>query len=167
MSLVHIDERKWPDRLHWQFDVQRLGRDEHGVWLYAPPETMAQRGRESPRSLATGFVILVPEKEWFIAEFYWDHPWHSVYVNIGTIPVWEGNRMRQIDLDLDVARKLDGSVVVLDEDEFRDHSVRYTYPDHVIASTRAATDRAVELVTSRIEPFGTASHRWLAAVGHA
>ncbi len=166
MATVHIAERKWPDRLHWQFDVQRLGEDEHGVWLYAPPGTVAQRGHDQPREIETGFVIAVPKAEHWIAEFYWDHPRHSVYVNIGSIPEWDGDRMTQIDLDLDVVRNLDGSVEVLDEDEFADHQVRYEYPDDLIAATRAATDRAVELVSAGLEPFGVAATRWLRAAGH-
>ncbi len=165
MTLVHIDERKFPDRVHWQFDVSRLGEDEHGVWLYAPPNTIAQRGNEPARSLEAGFVLLVPVNEWWIAEFYWDHPRHEVYVNIGTPPAWDGDHMHQIDLDLDVARTLDGSVVVLDEGEFRDHQVRYGYPDELIAAARAATDRVVARLTAGDEPFGGAAEPWLCTVG--
>ncbi len=164
---VHVDERKWPDRLHWQFEAQRLGEDDHGVWLYAPPHTIAQRGHEPPRPIETGFVIAVPQDEHWIAEFYRDHPWHSVYVNIGTPPQWAGDRVTQVDLDLDVVRRIDGSVEVLDEDEFLDHQVRYEYPQDLIDATRAATDRAVELLLERIEPFGDAAHRWLRAAGRA
>ncbi len=165
MATVHIDERKYPDRLHWQFDVQWLGEDGYGVWLYAPPDTVAQRGHEKPRKIGAGFVVVVPRDEFWIAEFYWDHPRHSVYVNIGTVPKWDGDRMTQVDLDLDVVRNLDGSVEVLDEHEFADHQVRYKYPDDLIAATRAATDRAVEMVTAGREPFGGAATPWLRLVG--
>lgn len=167
VSGVHIDERKWPDRLHWQFDAARLGEDEHGVWLYAASNTVARRGHEPPRALKSGFVLLVPRDEFWIAEFYWDHPWHSVYINIGTRPEWDGDRMTQIDLDLDVARTLDGSIEVLDEGEFLDHQIRFEYPQELIEQARAATNRAVELLEADVEPFGLASHRWLAAVGHS
>lgn len=165
MTLVHIDERKWPDRLHWQMKMHRLGEDEHGVWLYAPPDTIAQRGHEPPRTIEAGFVMLVPVDERWIAEFYWDHPWQEVYVNIGTIPAWDGDRVQQVDLDLDVARTLDGSIVVLDEDEFLDHQVRYAYPDDLIAAARAATERAVALLSSGVEPFDAASLPWLRMIG--
>ncbi len=166
MSLVHIDQRKWPDKRHWQFEVSRLGEDEHGVWLYAPPSTTAQRGHEPPRRIDAGFVLLVPENESWVAEFYWDHPWHEVYVNIGTVPAWDGDRMHQIDLDLDVVRTLDGSVVVLDEDEFVDHQGRYGYPDHLVAAARTATERVVAMLTAREEPFAAAGLVWLRMAGH-
>jgi uncharacterized protein len=161
MSDVHVDERKWPDRLHWQYSARRLGSDEHGVWLHTPVGTVARRGTEPPLELQHGFVVCVPDGEWWIAEFYWDHPWHETYVNVGTPPQWEGDRMTQVDLDLDVVRKVDGSVAVLDEDEFAQHQIAYQYSEDLIESTRSATRRAVELLTHSQEPFGSASQRWI------
>ena len=96
--------------------------------------------------------------------------------SVRTLRVWhckhrtlepDGDRMTQIDLDLDVALKLDGAVEVLDEDEFLDHQTRFEYPPELIEQARAATNRAVELLEADVEPFGIASHRWLAAVGHS
>ncbi|MCP4966692.1 MAG: DUF402 domain-containing protein [bacterium] len=158
---VHIDERKWPDNPHWQFGAERLGEDEHGVWLYAPSDTIVRRGDEPPRQVETGFVIVVPRDTWWIAEFYWDHPLHSVYVNIGTPPVWHGDRMTQIDLDLDVVRTVDGTVEVLDEDEFADHQVRYGYPQDLIDRTVEATAVAVDLLVRGTEPFATVGQDWI------
>jgi len=152
--------RKWPDVLHWQFDAQRLGEDDHGIWLYTPADTIVRRGQEPPRDLGTGFVGLVPEGTWWIAEFSWDHPWHTLYVNIGTPPLWDGDRVTQIDLDLDVVRCLDGRTEVLDEDEFADHQVRYGYPQDLIANAVTMTAGVVDMVERATEPFGTASHRW-------
>jgi uncharacterized protein len=164
-SLIHIDERKWPERLHWQFDARYLGDDEYGVWLYAPAGTAARRGMEPPLELRHGFVVCVPEGDWWIAEFYWDHPWHEIYVNVGTPPRWEGDRMTQVDLDLDVVRKVDGSVAVLDEDEFADHQERYGYSDELVSQALAATDRAVAMLQQPAEPFAGAAAHWLALAG--
>lgn len=153
--------RKWPNQPHWRFDARLLGEDEHGTWLYAPRETIIQRGDELPRELGSSFVSLVPDDARWIVEFFWDHPWHAVYVNIGTPPTWNGDRVTQIDLDLDVVRTLDGDVRVLDEDEFAEHQVRYGYPGDLINSAVAATARAVDMVERAVEPFGAASSRWV------
>jgi protein associated with RNAse G/E len=144
MGLVHVDERKWPDRLHGQYDARLLGEDEPGIWLHARSDTVVERGSEPSRPLGIGFVGLVPRDEWWIVEFYAHHPWLAVYVNIGTPPVWNGNWVTQIDLDLDVVRKMDDTVEVLDEDEFAEHQDMYSSPSHIIAAARAATDTAVE-----------------------
>ena len=101
------------------------------------------------------------------SEFYWTHPRHSIYINIGTPPEWDGDRVTQIDLDLDVVMNLDGSVEVVDEDEFADHQVRFEYPRELIASTRAATEVAVQLLESGVEPFFEVAQRWLRSAGHA
>ncbi len=167
MSLVHIDMRKWPDRLHWQYEARLLGQDEHGIWLHAPSDTIATRASEPSRTLGIGFVQLVPTDAWWIVEFYTDHPWHSVYVNIGTPPVWEGDRVSQVDLDFDVVRKTNDTVAVLDEDEFAEHQHRFSYPPDLIVGARRATEAAVAGVQGRDEPFGSAANSWIAQVDPA
>jgi len=160
---VHWDGRKWPDRLHWQFEMTRLGEDEHGTWLFVPPGATARRGAEPPVAIPHGFVSLVPPDAWWEAEFYRpSHPRWEVYVNIGTRCEWHPGRIRQVDLDLDVVRGHDGTVQTLDEDEFADHQVRFEYPAELIERARAATAEVTALLQTRAEPFGSAAHRWLA-----
>ncbi len=166
-STVRIDQRKWPDRLHWQLDALRLGDDEHGTWLHVPESTMARRGLEPARPLPSGFLVCVPRDAWWLVEFYWADPRHELYVNIGTPPQWDGDRVRQVDLDLDVVRNLDGSVTILDTDEFLEHQVRLAYPPDLIERAQAAAERAAGMVRRREEPFDAASRPWLALVGHA
>ncbi len=167
MNIVRFDGRKWPDLLHWQLEAQVLGEDEHGVWLYIPEGTLARRGHEPARPFKTGFVSVVPDDEWWVGEFYWDHPHYAVYVNIGTPPKWHRDRVHQIDLDLDVVRYLDGTVAVLDEDEFARHRQSHAYPDDLVAAALSASDRAVALLESHVEPFGSVAMAWLERVGHA
>jgi protein associated with RNAse G/E len=167
MNLVHIDMRKWRDHLHWQFDAHMIGKDKHGTWLHVPSDTIVKRGTGPSRPLGIGFVGLVPNDRWWVVEFYTSHPWHAVYVNIGTPPVWDGERVHQVDLDLDVVRKVDGSIVVLDEDEFAEHQARYSYPVDLINGARTAATEAVGHLQRREEPFGSASDAWIAQVDPA
>ncbi len=160
-GIVHIDERKWPDRLHWQLPAIRIGEDQYGVWLSVRRGTIARRGAEPPVAIPYGFVMLVPDDEPWVVEFYPEHPKHPVYVNIGTVPQWEGDRVTQVDLDLDVIRTPAGTTEVLDEDEFLDHQVRFEYPAPIIANARSAVARCLELLSSGTEPFGVASTRWM------
>lgn len=163
LGRVQVDMRKWPDRKHWQFSGHLLGKDACGTWLFTPKGSVAQRGSEPPISLATGFVGLVPPNAWWVAEFYWDHPSYQVYVNISTPVDWDGDRLTSIDLDLDVIRRLDGAVEILDEDEFLAHSIRYAYPPALIGSARRAAERARESLVRGDEPFGRAMRKWLDA----
>jgi protein associated with RNAse G/E len=161
MRRVHMDSRKWPDQKHWQYEMIHLGDDEHGVWLYAAARTIAQRGDEPPRELRTGFVSLVPRDQWWIIEFYWTHPQRELYVNIGTPPTWHADRIHQIDLDLDVVRNHDGSIEILDEDEFAEHRRTLGYPDHLIDGARSAADQVAQQLHTNAEPFGNAAPRWI------
>ncbi len=67
-----------------------------------------------------------------------------------------------VDLDLDVCRRWDGEVVVLDEDEFADHQVRYGYPPEVIAQSHRAADWLRVALADGTEPFATVYRSYLA-----
>ena len=94
-------------------------------------------------------MALVPEHDPWVVEFYLSHPWHRVYVNIGTVPVVSGMVVSQIDLDLDVVLTVDGKVSVLDEDEFAEHQLHYGYPPDLIDLALAATTEATSRLTMR------------------
>jgi hypothetical protein len=160
-SAVRWDGRKWPNRLHWQFAMTWLGRDAFGVWLAVPSGTVVQRGDVEPRELPDGFVSLIPPGAWWEAEFYASHPELEIYVNIGTPCEWRAGSVRQVDLDLDVVRRHDGSVATLDEDEFLDHQAQLRYPTQLIDGARRAADEVSAMLGRRDEPFGRSAQRWL------
>jgi hypothetical protein len=123
-----------------------------------------RRGSGEWVALQSGFVGVVPTDEWWIVEFYPDHPEITVYVNIGTRPEWDGSRLTQVDLDLDVVNRLDGSVEIIDEDEFEKHRVALDYPCELVVGAMDASQRAVDLMRNSVEPFDTASKEWIAKV---
>ncbi len=161
-DVVHIDFRKWPDRRHWHFTMRRLGEDDHGLWLWAPAGTPAQRGHEPVQAFKSTAVKLLTPDRWWTA--IWNEAGrHELYVDISTPVKWDGNRATLIDLDLDVTRyRENGEVAVLDEDEFLDHQVRFDYPPQIIDKARTATARVALEVEQRVEPFGTVAASWLA-----
>lgn len=157
---IHVDQRKWPDREHYQFEMNLLGRDQYGTWVHTPPGTLVRRGDDDPFRFAHGVISVVPDDEWWVASFYRGHAEIDLYVDIGTPPVWHGARLTYVDLDLDVIRLLDGTVEIIDEDEFEENRVVYDYPDELAVGAREAAERAVRLVTEQAEPFVAAADRW-------
>lgn len=109
--------------------------------------------------------MVAPVGAWWTVEFYSAHPLWELYVNIGMPCEWRAGAVRQVDLDLDVVRAIDGRVQVLDEDEFADHQVRFAYPPELIEGARRATDEVVALLEHRVEPFDVASLPWLRLAG--
>ena len=168
---VRVRFSKWDGTPHWAFDMERLGDDEHGTWLWAPGGTQLQRGAEPPINARHGFVKLITPGLWWTA--LWNEgPWSDgrsihTYVDVITPAVWEGDIVRMIDLDLDVVRRDSGTVEVDDEDEFDEHRITMAYPDHIVDKARTETARLAVAVEGGVEPFGSVGERWLeVALGH-
>jgi protein associated with RNAse G/E len=158
---VHVDFRKWPDHTHWQFEMRRLGTDAYGAWLWAPPGWEAQRGDEPPQIFQALNVKLITHDAWWTAIWNDRAPRVELHVDIATPARWDGDRVTMIDLDLDIVRWRDGSVEVLDEDEFAEHQVRYEYPPQIVDRARATTAQVFIDVEERREPFGAVAEGWL------
>lgn len=165
---VRLGFTKWDGAAHWQADVMRLGEDEHGVWLGAPAGCVFTRpGMTTVTRVA--LTCLLPRDQPFAATFY-DEPGAGarrdmlVYVDVTTVPLWRDGTLELVDLDLDVIRLRDGSVLLDDEDEFEQHRVELGYPEALVALARASAADLLRQVAAYEEPFGTASERWLAHV---
>ncbi len=139
----------------------RLGEDEHGVWVGLRSGGTVQRGREPALQHPHDLLSVIADDAWFIPIFSPADPRFAVYVDICTPPVWCSEaRVEAFDLDLDVAVDPDGTVSVLDEDEFDDHRVRYSYPDELVVGARAATEFVLRAVEGRLGPFNGVADEW-------
>jgi hypothetical protein len=155
--------RKWDGGLHWHFELEHLGEDEHGVWLGGGPGTVLRRGHQPPWVKPDAWVLLAP------ADGSWLSCWpkagtDEIYVDVTSPPEWRDGTLTAIDLDLDVVRRPDGTTVLLDEDEFAEHQVRFGYPREVIEEAERTAKWLMEAVAARREPFDLAGPRWLARV---
>ncbi len=161
--MVEVRFGKWGDQPHWEMDLRYLGEDEHGDWIGARPGLhMSRPGLSATTTVET--AMLIPRGRPFIASF--NGPGHDgcdIYVDITTIPVWEGSTVRAVDLDLDVIRCLDGRVEVDDEDEFAAHQVSYGYPQEVVDLAQRSCDDVAAAVTAGAEPWASVGRRWLRA----
>lgn len=161
MDTVAVEFRKWDGSLHWHWDAVDLGEDVHGRWLYAPAGTSFARGDEPKRIAAGSFVKLVRPGAWWSAVWNADPDPYEVYVDIISPAEWSDSKVSMVDLDLDVVRTRNAETLVLDEDEFIEHSQQMAYPDSVIAAARSATAWVAIQVERQAEPFGAAGARWL------
>jgi uncharacterized protein len=152
---------KWGGRLHWHYQVEPLGTDRHGWWLGGPEGTFFRRGDEEPILRRHDHVMLVP------GEGDWIASWHAgseteIYVDVTTCPARNGDVIEAVDLDLDVIRRRDGRVMLVDEDEFAEHQVLLGYPAEVIARAQVTAEDLVARITAASEPFGRVGQGWLA-----
>jgi uncharacterized protein len=151
---------KWGGRLHWHYPVVPLGTDRHGWWLGGPKGTYFRRGDEEPVLRRHNYVMLVPDEGDWIASWHMDSE-TEIYIDVTTRPIRNGNVIEAVDLDLDVIRRRDGQVLLVDEDEFAEHQVLYGYPEEVIARAQATADDLLTRVGAATEPFGRTGYEWL------
>jgi hypothetical protein len=152
---------KWGDRPHWEFDATYLGDDEHGDWIGIVAGTPMSRPGAAFDSTVDQ-VGLVPRDAGWLATFH--APGYGVltYVDMTTVPVWDGTTLRAVDLDLDVVLPATGAAYVDDEDEFAEHRVVFGYPPEVVTLAEEACSWVLSGVRGRRPPFdGASSDRWL------
>lgn len=129
-----------------------------------PAGTVVRLGTDEPFRFTIDCVAVVPEREWWVAYFYAGHREIDAYVDIGTLPVWNQQRLTYIDLDLDVIRRLDGTVEIIDHHEFDENRLRYGYPHELVEGARGAADSVGSLMRTGRQPFETVAERWLSQV---
>ena len=163
---VVVQYYKYGGDLHWRHDMIWLGSDEHGVWLGGPAGTIIQRGHEPEKEWPYPFVQLIAPGRWWSLHFNGSHS-KSFRMYIDVVRPAEfvaADRIEMIDLDLDVVMRQDGTVAVLDEDEFLEHIELYAYPGWLTDRARATTAELVMALENGEEPFATAGESWLRLV---
>jgi hypothetical protein len=165
---VRIEMEKWGSQRHWHIPGQWLGSDDQGDWIGIPAGTRMVRPGRDVRSQHDQ-VGLVPGGGDEVARaslptFHRapSHVW--VYVDMTTVPVWDGPVLRAVDLDLDVVRGRDGGVVIDDEDEFAEHRVAFGYPAEIVALAEASRDRVHAAILAGEPPYDGRHEHWLAVL---
>ncbi|WP_327086526.1 YgaC family protein [Nonomuraea sp. NBC_01738] len=156
--------RKFDGSLHWHHPAERLGEDEHGVWIGCRAGTVGAKGDGPPVLWDLPFVMLFPRDQWWVALFNAEPHRTAIYVDVTTVPEWRDDEVTMVDLDLDVIRKRNGTVFLDDEDEFVEHQVKYAYPAEVIMAAEQAAQELMKAVTEGRGPFDGAHEGWLDAV---
>ncbi|MFI5906357.1 DUF402 domain-containing protein [Dactylosporangium sp. NPDC051541] len=165
MERVRVVYRKYDGSLHWNYETDRLGEDEHGIWVGAGRSTRVFKGTTLKGGPESPHVLLFPRQAWWTACFNAAPHRTEIYCDITTVAHWpSATEVTAIDLDLDVRRRRDGPVELLDEDEFAAHQVRYSYPADVVLAAQSSADWLMGAVEQRVEPFGSAYHEWLRLV---
>jgi hypothetical protein len=165
-ALVQVNYRKYDGSLHWNLRMRRLGQDTHGTWLGLPADSTTRKGHGPAIELAEAHVILFPPGAWWTATFNAAPGRTEVYCDITTPPQWRSaTEVTMIDLDLDVLRRRGAELPILvDEDEFAEHQVRYGYPREVIRSAEQAAAWLMTAVAERSGPFDGVHEQWLTQV---
>lgn len=82
-------------------------------------------------------------------------------VAFATVPLWPGDEVTMVDLDLDVILFRDGTVKVEDEHEFAEHRVSLGYPPEVVTLARESCAARLAEVLGGVAPYGDVGAAWL------
>jgi protein associated with RNAse G/E len=160
---VRVVYTKYDGSLHWNMTMKWLGEDEHGVWTGADAANTWRRGDGAPTAVGYTNVLLFPRNSWWTASFNAEPARTEIYCDIASPVRWPNPReVTMVDLDLDVVRRRDGGVVLLDEDEFAEHQVKYGYPEDVIAASLDAAAWLQVALADGTEPFARVYRSYLA-----
>jgi predicted RNA-binding protein associated with RNAse of E/G family len=85
----------------------------------------------------------------------------DVYADIITACQWADSIVTIVDLDLDVVRHRDGSVEVIDVDEFEEHRHALGCPDEIVALAEPAAADVDAAIERQDEPFAASGWAWL------
>jgi len=155
---VRVEITKFDGTPHRGYSAIFLGADEYGRWLGVPAGTVSDSGTRHERP----WVLLVPEDQWWTAMFNPAPQGSEVYCDITTPAEWIADRVLLADLDLDVKRRRDsGAVLLVDDDEFDEHSKRFAYPEVLKDRAWEAALFLQQALGDGSEPFGSYYQRWL------
>lgn len=157
---------KYDGSPHWRYDLLVLGADAYGVWLGGwPGDLCAKPGRVLDPG--AHWVTLIPHDGDWVATL--NEPggvlMAALYVDITDRPRWsrgeDGWTLRAVDLDLDVVRRFTGETYIDDEDDFEEHRRRWSYPEELVARSRATAEEIHAAMLADREPFGAVGPAWL------
>lgn len=156
---IKIISRKYNGRLRDEYEAYLYSEDSEKLTIFAPPGTLSFSPKQGAWSAAPdGLLELYFKDKWY-------NVWHiceqnsqinHIYANIAMPATMQKDVLTWIDLDLDLRVHLDGSLELLDEDEFVENSVRFAYPPSVVAQARAAVDELTRCYQQQQFPFNHA-----------
>lgn len=145
--------RKWDGSVHRVARAELVGSTDRGTWLLVSKGTRVRRpyGTDYPHP-CDALTLLPREGIWHATWLLgWDPP---VYVDIAQQIVGDSDDVVTVDLEIDVVRRADGSVEVLDLDEFESNRVRYDYPASLVHEALRASRRIASDLAAGNEPSG-------------
>lgn len=107
-----------------------------------------------------GLMLVPPADDWLA--WFPEFGDFELYVDIVSGTERSETAVTTVDLDLDVIRRRDGTIELLDVDEFELHQVELAYPSELIDHAERAAQRVLAAVRGGEEPFaGSAAKGWM------
>jgi hypothetical protein len=156
MRLLTIEKWKWRHggrELAASWPAIPLGADSFGDWTFCPAGTPYRKADGQTTPMPSAGVQLFPDAHWTA---WWWADRHWIAADVCTPPTRERDRRSYLDLEIDVIRLADGTVQVLDEDEFEQLAAAPGITRDVTDQARLTSDWLAAALKAQEDPFGTA-----------
>jgi hypothetical protein len=162
---IGVQKGKWPlpgtdtPRPVAEWDARVLGTDQFGTWLFCREGEVHRKADGTSLVVPSDGVQLLPRTGWWAAWWWRNDRWISV--DISTPPTLGESGWSYTDLELDLARLADGTVLLVDEEEFEQTVAEYAIPQAVVTAARAAASDLQTRLADATEPVVLAGWEWL------
>jgi protein associated with RNAse G/E len=162
-ELWTITALKWDRQKHIEWQSHFVGEHNGVLHFYTPLHTAIHHySRQSFFETDNQSDLFFWPNEWFNVYLNYASRGHlrDYYCNVSLPPEidFAKRHLRFIDLDLDVQIRWE-QLLVLDEHEFRDHIIKYNYPDDVQTQAWQVVNRLKGLWYKRQFPFDDSTRR--------
>ena len=152
--LVPVVSTKYDGTLRDSCEAELLENAGGLVRLSVPAGTPVMSGKRGQWIESDDDVMeMYFENRWYNGSHVTASPLNLWYCNISMTATFDGLTLRRVDLDIDIRRHPDGSLVVLDEDEFGVNRAGLKYPDAVVERALPARDEALRRGGQGLFPF--------------
>lgn len=160
---MRVHSTKYDGSLHYRFPVEVVQLGPTEARLFTPIGTACESYRGAVEIDHPILMVYWADRPWNLhLSWFPDGRLRHWYVNVASPATWDDGVLRFVDLDVDVIRRANGEIVVLDEDELAEHRVRFGYPDELVDRIHRTVDDVRAAMTARIWPFDDALVGWLA-----
>lgn len=171
MHKTKLISKKYDGDLRDESDALLVAQDHETIVLLQPPGTQEYSYRKQRwEAMADGLLLIFFTKRlynvWHIADQ--QSYFNRIYANIALPARWiDRSTLEWIDLDLDIRVHMDGSIELVDEDEFLENQQQMSYPSALVTQARAAAQEALYLCEQGLYPFDHAAQvaRYVASLG--
>ncbi len=156
MRRIQVIKKKYDGSLRERHESHLVSEDDIAFTLLTLPGMDGyDHGKQREAPNLDGMLEIYFKQRWY-------NVWHIcerhesttlIYANVAMPAVLTSGKIEWIDLDLDVRVDVDGSLELLDEEQFHENVGRLQYPEDVVHMAKGAWNEVARLASEGRYPF--------------
>lgn len=163
-KIIKLKALKYPNILHYEWQGELLEQlEDYVVVLSKPGRKLIHHTKNKIFTVQHTSLEFFYLKEWYTVSIEIEKgKITSYYCNVAMPSVLYDDELRFVDLDLDLVKPRNQDWQVVDEDEFKQNSLAYNYPEDLKENAVAALERLKAKALNASYPFDeTALRKYL------